>query len=230
MMGCKSLFAVCYLLLSCASAYSQKIEFGAAGGLNLSNLNSNMPGFSTTMQTGYHAGAAVKFGFTGKLDLTVHLLYSTKGAKSTIKESFSFAGYSTTYKEEATLDAAFLEVPVMVRLNTARSIYFNAGVYVAFLSSFKFENTVTQLISGQAPKVNSYSTTDHSNYNATDAGLRVGAGFKITGGLDLAANYSAGLSNFIKVNTLVTPYGSISGLPTYYLHHSVISFSLGYWF
>lgn len=74
----KILFAV--MMFATTASFAQ-IQFGAKGGINVSNLNGlDVNNYQTKATVGFHVGGFVAIKL-GKLALQPELLYSTQGAK-----------------------------------------------------------------------------------------------------------------------------------------------------
>ena len=224
-MKTRNFLFVVAMILSAIYANAEGTQFGIKAGVNLANINSNIPDYSSDMRVGFHVGAGVSIKASNNFAVTIDLLYTQKGAKQTLVGAQTIPGAgSYTYKGEETITLSYIEFPILARVTTESGLYFTGGPYVGFLAGFRDEATVTvtTTVSGQSPTTTteSGSTTDDSGWSATDFGLKIGLGCKLAGGLDLSGNYSFGFINLIDV-----PSNS-----TYSAHNGVIGFTLGYWF
>jgi hypothetical protein len=223
-MKTKIILLTCTMFLSIFNSRAQVVNFGIKAGLNLANITSNYPGYSSDTRVGFHAGGGVNIGVTGNFSVDIDLLYSQKGAKQHVEEFQTFSGGSYSLTGEETITLSYVEIPILARVATVSGLYFNGGPYLGFLAGFKDEATatLTTTAAGQSPVTvtESQSTTDDSGWSSADFGLKVGLGFKFIGGLDFAANYTIGLSNLI----------DDSSNTAYSAHNSVIGITAGYWF
>ena len=219
----KKIYIICILsALISLSAQAQKTTFGVMAGVNFANIYSDDPSYSASMRVGFHIGGGVNFGINDNFSINADLLYTSRGAKQ--KYSSTEVNNSTTITDayEETVSISYIEVPVLARYKLESGLYFNGGLSLAFLAGYKDESTITHTVvnsNNTNVSIETSTTTDHTGIRSTDLGLKFGLGYEASSGLDLALNYTLGLSNI----------NDIAGYP-YKYHHGVIGITVGYWF
>ncbi len=162
-------FFICIIILLISTGgLCQSITTGVKVGLN-SATTGGTDGSSQSI-TSFNAGMFATFDVTGLLALQSELLYTMKGYKASypVPEVIGPIPFGSGI---VTAKISYLEIPVLLKLNTSslRTIRPNifAGPEVAFKLSSK-------AISGSPS-----SEQDLQNVNSTDFGIIVGAGINI---------------------------------------------------
>lgn len=168
------------LAISILTVYSQaKVEIGLKGGLNLSNLSTDVDA-SYESRTGYHLGAysLIKVANIG---IQPELLYSAQGT------TYSFASIN----QDLQSDLKYLTVPVMLKFYLPLGLNLQAGPQFGFLMSAEGDEVT---INGQ--QVNVTSGQDiKDQLNGSDISAVLGAGWDLPFGLNIAARYLIGLND-----------------------------------
>lgn len=113
----KSLTKLCivvFLVLSGTHSFAQ--IFGVKAGLNLSNLLMKYGGETNNdlkMIPGFHIGPSVEFPINDMFSFESGLLFTTKGAMSSEKETYN--GDSFEYKEKVTL--LYFDIPLTAKVS-----------------------------------------------------------------------------------------------------------------
>ena len=155
-------------------ANAQDVKFGAKAGVNFSTYTgdnlSNVSG-----KVGFQVGAFAEIKLSDKFAVQPELLYSSLGAK------FENPGVTLTN----TVD--YIVLPVMAKYYLAEAFSLEAGPQIGFLMSAKLS------ASGN-------STDVKENFNSTDFGFNLGAGYDFTENISVGVRYTLGLSNIAKDN------------------------------
>jgi hypothetical protein len=216
------LLSLSVLVLITLHLSAQETHFGAKAGVNFSSISSNEPDYSVSMRAGLHIGGGVNLGISDNFSLNVDLLYTQKGAKQETEYTEINNSVTITRSQESKVRLSYIELPVLARYKLESGIYFNGGVYFAFLAGYKDEYTIIQTVNNGNninTSTESGSSTDDAGIRGTDIGLKLGLGYEFESGLDIGLNYGYGISNII----------DIDGWP-YNYHNGVISLTVGYWF
>lgn len=157
----KSILLVLFTFIS-VTAFSQ-ISWNAKVGMNISNYTGDD---DLAAKVGFKIGGGLEYGFTDIWSLQPSLFLTTKGAK----------------EDEATMNAMYLELPVMAaaRINVANNtnIVISAGPYLAYGVGGK----ISVETSGVEVSVDTFDALDRFD---AGLGLGVAAEFgKIVVGLD----------------------------------------------
>ncbi len=164
-----SLLAVALFTFTFANA--QETKFGLKAGLNISNWGGDAEG--TSSKTDVQAGAFVEIKTSDKMAIQPELVYSSLGTK------VDFDGTTVT------ISTNYLVIPVMLKYFAAEKFTLEAGPQIGFLLSAK-------------AKANGNSGDIKSEFNSTDFGINLGAGYDISEKVNLSLRYTAGLSNILK--------------------------------
>jgi len=148
------------------TAFAQKFEIGAKGGVNVSNFTGtdNWQGVKTKSLVGYHVGAFVSFFVGNNFAIQPEVLLSSQGAQ-----------YESSTSDE-NLKVTYINVPVMLKYRSSGGFYLEAGPQIGFKAS-ESSNTVIDSLA-----------------KSTDLSLAAGLGFHSKIGLGIGARYTAGLS------------------------------------
>jgi len=163
------LFLTCTIVVFISSSgYSQSITPGVKAGLN--SATTGGANVSSQSITSFNAGMFATFNVAGLLALQPELLYTVKGYKVNYPVADEIGPISTG-SGTVTAKISYLEIPVLLKLNTSslRIIAPNifAGPEVAFKLSSK------GLIGASS------NEEDLQNVNSTDFGIIFGAGINI---------------------------------------------------
>lgn len=151
-------------LLIVFSSNAQGIGFGIKGGLNMASLSGDNLSEASN-RTGMHFGAYVKIKMGG-IGLQPEAYYSVQGTKLT----------SGTIKE--TIDANYLNIPVLLRFSPVPVLNFHLGPQFGILMS-------ASDIDGDIKE----------QLKSSDISAAVGVGLDLPFGLNFTARYVKGLTN-----------------------------------
>jgi len=113
------------LFLFSMEGYSQFVIFGAKAGVNFANVTGNAVE-NASMHPSFHVGGLANFFLNDNFMIQPEVLYSGKGAKSSIQGTFKFG---------------YIDVPVLVQYKTPSGFFVEAGPQVGFLISAKVNST-----------------------------------------------------------------------------------------
>lgn len=175
-------------------ANAQSVKFGVKGGLNFANLTGDAE--DNSMRVSFHVGGLAEIKLTNKFAIQPELLFSSQGAK-----------FDTNTSEKLVYDLSYINIPVMAKFYATPQFYLEAGPQISFIVSAK-------------AKYDGDSEDIKDEFNSTDFGLGLGAGYNFTDNLYAGLRYNAGLSNIADV-----PDSS-----NFETGNSVIALSVGYKF
>jgi long-subunit fatty acid transport protein len=190
-------------------ANAQDVKFGAKAGLNISSITGDNTE-DVSSKIGFQVGGFAEIKISDKFAIQPELLYSAQGAKSKYSEVVPDLG---TFTGKFTQKLAYLNIPVMAKYYVTEGFSLEAGPQLGFLLSAESEQTD----SFEGDSVT--ETTDNKkDFNSTDFGFNLGAGYDVTENINLGLRYSIGLNNIVKEN------GSDSN------SNSNLAFAVGYKF
>lgn len=178
------------LLLTAAAVFTfgfanaQEVKFGVKAGLNINTITGGY--LSGTSKVGFHVGGLAEIKLSDKFAIQPELLLSTKGA------SYNYYGYGFGNAGEEDIALTYIDMPVMAKFFVIERLSIEAGPQIGFLMSAKGlkynENTDTYDAKGDIK----------DNFNSTDFGFNVGAGYELNNGVMFQARYTIGLSDITK--------------------------------
>lgn len=80
-------FTLLLTLIGFSETYSQGLNFGLKGGVNLAGFNGTSVNFDSENITSYHAGVFMELGLSNRFSLQPELLYSTTGANVSLSDA-----------------------------------------------------------------------------------------------------------------------------------------------
>lgn len=217
--------------------FSQEISFGVKAGLNY--------GATLTSDSGYNdlfkPAAKVQFGVFADFDLSES--FGLQTGLDYFGSGFQGKGEAVDYtplgspiafpvNNEVKGKLAYLQVPLVGKYYVMENLSIEAGPYVGFLLSAKYDgkSTLTHPLAGDI--VTTYDNEDvKDEYNSTDFGLKLGLGYKLESGLLFNLGYNLGLSDIQKELTgEVAGTDGIKGTESFKVKNQFLQFSLGYKF
>jgi len=141
----KKILLLSIAILTLTTLKSQeKIQFGIKGGVNFTNMTSNMTSeilIEKEYKTGFHIGILVEIPFGDKFSLQPEILYSTYGSKG--KEiMFGGPNITTEYK----LD--YIQIPILAKIYLYKGFSLEIGPSFNFLvndKKIRESNTITDI-------------------------------------------------------------------------------------
>ena len=200
-----------------------QISIAPEVGVNLSNasVTTNVLGsnsLDTKMKLGIKAGAVVDIPIVGGLFVQPGAFFSMKGYKS----SSTFTVLNITTESKGTFSLNYVEIPLNLgyryTIGDAGSVFVTAGPYLgyAFSGKSKVKNTVNgNTVTDTETDVEFGSETNEMK--PLDFGLNFSAGYQLSMGLYVRAQYGLGLSDLS--NTSLASH-----------KNRVLAFSVGYAF
>jgi outer membrane protein W len=204
-----ALMMAAVMLLAVSPLFAKGMMFGVKGGLNMANTVGT-DAKETAMKMGIVGGVFMSYGITEIFAVQPELLYSMKGAKSSVEGS------------DAEEKLNYFEIPLLLKVNFPTegkikpSLY--AGPAFGILMSAKSES------GGESVDVKDYLKT-------MDIGIVAGAGvgYQMEKGLMfLEARYEVGLSSVMDLTDEELAADDLTTQPD--LKNSVISIMVGYGF
>ena len=141
----KKILLLSIAILTLTTLKSQeKIQFGIKGGVNFTNMTSNMTSeilIEKEYKTGFHTGILFEIPFGDKFSLQPEILYSTYGSKG--KEiMFGGPNITTEYK----LD--YIQIPILAKIYLYKGFSLEIGPSFNFLvndKKIRESNTITDI-------------------------------------------------------------------------------------
>mgnify|MGYP000047020769 FL=1 len=159
-------------------------RFGLKGGVNLATLelDDDTPSteFNTNLKTSFNLGAFVNVPLGETLRFQPEVVYSGQGSKVSQKTTVG-AGATTTTPFE--YDFHYINVPMMLQIQTPGGFFVEAGPQIGFLLSAKQD-----METGNDPDIQDL-------IKKTDVGAGAGLGYVSKMGLGIGARYTHGFSN-----------------------------------
>jgi len=177
----KLILIVAITLVHITSIYSQNIEKGIKGGLNLSSLSIDGNN-DKNIKSGLNAGLWAKFPLAESFSVQPEILYSNQGIKTTYNQ----AGI----EGETKFNLNYLNIPIKLVFNLSDDFEFQFGPYVGYLLNAN-TNTNTQVL--DYFKVYSEDEINKDRFQTLDFGLTAGLGFTLEP-IILGFNYNLGLT------------------------------------
>ncbi len=159
----KILFAL--LLLVSTAGFSQGVQFGIKGGVNVSNYTGG--NLKSDALVGFHLGGIFNIMVSKNFAIGPEVLFSSQGA------TYDNAGNKTNLK------VSYINVPVMAKFIFNGGLYIEAGPQVGFKAS-EDANVPNQTIGNFAKNL--------------DLSIGAGLGYHGQSGFGIGARYMAGLS------------------------------------
>ena len=212
-----------------AHTYSHaQLSFGIKGGYNSSAIEGFTPpdldgetSYTTKAMPGFHCGAFINRKFSNIISTQAELLYTQKGAKMHLENSFSWdiggSPITTNYVNNGRYLLQYIEMPLMIRVSTRKKTYnlfVEAGPYFSYglKGVVKSDGTYSknEVVESHSYHYNILTTGFTKEFKRSDYGLAIGTGTSIL--LDekhtlyLHAGYKIGLYNIKYPN----PYSDYS--------------------
>jgi Outer membrane protein beta-barrel domain len=150
------------------NAFGQSINMGVKAGLNIATVGGRDAGGQSV--TSFNAGIFGTFNVAGLLALQPELLYSIKGYKMSYAE-LAKIGPVPVGAGDVTSKISYLEIPVLIKLNTSSFRIIKPNIFAGPEIAFKLNGTMTAGLSSQGQNI--------TNVTSTDFGIIVGAGADI---------------------------------------------------
>jgi len=192
----KQLLFFLFWVASSTCIFSQQINLGIRGGLNVSTVSDdiiyrffNWYEYSQKPRIGFNLGIDAASQLSDKIALQAELFYSTEGAKASGQWTDSGEG-----KMKSIQKFDFLCLPVFVKYNFTPRVYIMAGPQVSYLlnSKLKYKDRVT----------GSVTTEDNlENMNRIGYGLVPALGYDVNK-FSFSVRYFVGLNKINKNDEL----------------------------
>ncbi len=164
---------------------------GIEGGVNIGSASltgSGATGVTPGMKAGALVGGFVWWPIKGMFGLQPEVVWT--------QQPFKISGSERGTTFEATIRSAFVEIPVLARLNAWQSG--SRAFYVVAGPGFKIKTRLEQtdsLLNGRTPPPNTFNDEDLKDQTRSgDVSLIVGAGF-MAGPIGIEGRYDGGLLN-----------------------------------
>lgn len=177
----KKIYLFLILSVITVSVSHAQFKFGIKGGGNVATLVGDV---EVDPILGFHLGAYAHIGFTNNFGIQSELLYSTQGDK-----------YDFVDNNFLTVNAKdrlnYLNIPVLLKLQTNSGITFEGGGQFGFLLMSKITYDIENNNSGVT-----YDDYENKEYlNPVDFGLVLGAGYELASGININLRAIFGVTN-----------------------------------
>ncbi len=173
------------------SAFSQHL--GVKAGINIANIEGDDIESGFDSRTGYHAGIYLTYVLSEKWTFEPGVLFSTKGVKFSLSESYDM-GNNLVFSEEyeARIATQYLDIPFSFNYHPEPKLQLSLIPTISVLLDNKIEMIEKQCVGGSCT---GSKTEDSSTegIRSTDLGFGFGAGYSLTTNLRLLAGYTLGL-------------------------------------
>lgn len=178
------------VLIGICFTFSANAQFGIRAGLNSSKISINIEDelFDIEQKIGFHLGGIYDIPMSGKSDIRIGALFSTKGFNIDISDA--------NFVNKLTLKTAHIDVPIsyIYYLNQkTKGLYIEGGLVPSLLLSANSESTFS--IVGEPEET--FSDDVKEDFPRLDVGLSLGLGYRIQKNVSIGFNYSLGLVNQI---------------------------------
>ena len=189
-------------------SFSQKIEYGIKAGVNISNLNGYANGVELGSLTTFQAGGLMNIFVSNVFFIEPELLFSGKGNQS-----------ARLYYAEIPVNIMFKE-----RLETG-GLNFGFGPYMGIGTGGKIDKYSYNANYEPVHSVGKikFGNSADDDFEKTDFGINIKAGFQSDMGIFVGLNYSIGLMNITP--PVASPANVVESAKNHYF-----GFSAGYMF
>lgn len=134
----KALLIISLTILTITAVKSQeKIQFGAKGGINFSNMTSDFL-IDKDYQTGFHIGVLAEIPFGDKFSIQPEILYSTQGVKGgVILDGIPYPGATAVPPFPQEYELNYIQVPVLAKIYLFKNFSLEIGPSFNFLINDK---------------------------------------------------------------------------------------------
>lgn len=203
----KVFLLVTCLAVSLALTQAQVIRIGAKGGMNVSNVISNID--NTRMKVGFSAGGIMSLDFIPKISIQPELLYSLQGTGfDTDSEDFSYRW-----------NLHYFQVPVLAKIYITDNLNVQVGPSFNFLLDANSKGSLDSGFDFIDQLIGDFTTGDiNDSFSNADIAAVLGVGYEINK-LTLDLRYNLSLTN---INDIA--------MDDEKWRNQVINLSLGYYF
>lgn len=185
------------------------LSFGVKAGLNVNSIGQSVEDsddkLATTLNTGFHIGLVMDYGFSESLSFTTGLTYISKGVSRDLEDGF---GDGVSADGSSSITWNYLEIPLHITYKV-NDLQVFAGPYIGLGLNGKIVNDFTITGNGADPFVVDEEITvkpvygeinesdleeDEGAFNGLDFGLNIGAGYQV-GPVLISLGYSLGLND-----------------------------------
>ncbi|QAA80595.1 PorT family protein [Aequorivita sp. H23M31] len=199
----KRLLLTISLAIFISASYSQEIQFGVKGGINLASVGSDGDSDVNTI-TAFHVGGLMEIALSERFALQPELVYSGQGAK--VNRSASREDVIINANAKIKLD--YLNIPLLAKYYIFNGFSLEAGPQIGFLLR---ANTETDLqIQGDLPpelleivyaEFEAGSGDIKDRCETLDISLGAGLSYKLENNIFFGVRYNLGLTNIYKDDT-----------------------------
>lgn len=232
-------------LFSFSVVFAQDISYGLKAGVNYGATKTTDEDYNALFNPGVfpHFGAFAEFGFGEFFAIQPELNYFVSGFKgngeNTAYTGLDTGGIELNINNGVNGNLSYLQIPVMFKYYFTDALSLDAGPYISFLLSAKYDGKKTAfdvpVSDGEGGYVlmdivTTYDKEDMKDeYNSMDYGLGVGATYNFDFGLNISARYNLGLAD-LDATDKGTASGSDRLQADYKVQNRIFQFTVGYKF
>jgi len=189
------------------SAEAQVVKVGLKGGINTSNIISNID--NTQLTLGFQAGGMISFDFIPKVTIQPEILYSLQGT------GFDTDSDDFTYR----WDLHYLQVPVLAKIYLTDNLNIQVGPSFNFLLGASSAGNLDSGFDFLDDLIGDFTTGDiNDSFSNADIAAILGIGYDINK-FTIALRYNLSLTNINDIENDDEKW-----------RNQVINLSLGYYF
>lgn len=130
----KTLLMISLTIITITAVKSQeKIQFGVKGGINFTNITSNIL-YNKEYKTGFHVGALVEIPFGNKFSLQPEILYSTQGVDGEVPLIYDlYPGGPVPQPLLGEYKLDYIQIPVLAKIYLIKNFSLEIGPSFNFL-------------------------------------------------------------------------------------------------
>ena len=209
------LFAVSAFLAIQFTNAQQGFRYGIKIGVNSSNLKGDLKNAESLK--GVNIGTFALIEMSRSFYFKPEIAYSLQGSASEYNKAIT---ESITQQSVSKFNLAYINVPLVAKLNIDDSFSIEFGPQIGFLMSDTNETVISTYVDGELKTKSKFK----QKLNPIDFGMDFGAGYNITKDLFLELRYNLGISNVIDTKKSTT---EDFDLPKK-MNNRVLTFSLAY--
>ena len=129
-------FTLLAIVLLTATSASAQFSFGVRGGVNMSNIQTDVQDVITSPKFGFTIGAFADFDFSPDMAIQSGLFFSTKGSRENVTVAVSHPDGYFTRTDRIVTNFLYLQLPVhfayRIDVSPGTRVVFHGGPYVAY--------------------------------------------------------------------------------------------------
>lgn len=230
----KKLVLVMIAVFAFTFANAQEVHFGVKAGVDYGGGKTTDEEYNALFEptVSFNVGAFVEFGFGEFFAVQPEVNFLGTTFKGTAEDK---PFQTLTVNNTVGGSRGFLQIPVMAKYYFTDGLSLEAGPYVSFLLSAKYDGDKKVYMGDTLlpEPFSEYFEDDDvkERFESTDFGLAVGASYGLENGLSFSLRYNLGLANqAVEDYGIGEADGDIYGGKDYSIKNQIFQFSVGYKF